>query len=72
MRANQLFGEIIKNNVGMKKGVSPTCEQSFVSLGPLFVPLLAISSLCLLENSLLLKFTSGLTQAKCYRFLKRL
>ena len=49
----------------MKKGVFPTCEQIFVSLAPLFVPLLAITSLFLLENSLFLKFTSGLTQAKC-------
>ena len=48
----------------MKKGVSPTCEQSFVSMAPLFDPLLAITSLCLLENSLFLKFTNGLIQAK--------
>ena len=49
----------------MKKGVSPTCGQSFVSLASLSVPLLAITSLWLLENSLFLKFTSGLNQAKC-------
>ena len=63
-----------ENNKGIKKGVSPTCEQIFVSLAPLFVPLLPITSLRLLENSLFLKFTSGLIQAKCglahFKYLK--
>ena len=35
-----------KNNIGMKRGVSSTCQQSFVSLAPIFVSLLALTSLC--------------------------
>ena len=33
-----------------EKGGHSTCEQSFVSLAPLFFPLLVITSLCLLER----------------------
>ena len=36
-------------------GVSPACEQSFVSLTPLFVPLLKITSLCYLEKKPILE-----------------
>ena len=42
-----------ENNLGMKRGVSPTCEQSVVSLAPLFLLLLEMTSLFLLENSVL-------------------
>ena len=54
--ANPLLGFWGKyeNNIGMKKGYSPTCKQNFVLLAPLFVPLFEIISLCLLENSLFL------------------
>ena len=48
-----------------EKGVFPTCGQSFVPLVPLFVPLLAITSSCSLENTIFLKFTNWVTQTKC-------
>ena len=56
------FWQNPENNIVMKNGVSPTCQQSFVSIAPSFVPLLAITSLFLLENNIFLKFTSGLSQ----------
>ena len=45
------LGGNLENKVGTKKGVSPTCEQSLVSLAPYFVPFLAITSLCLLKKT---------------------
>ena len=63
--ATPFGGKSGKQHRYKKEGVTPACEQGFVSLAPLFGPLLAITSLCLLENSLFFKFTSGLTQSQC-------